>query len=99
MKVQVHYDTAATTANQIETYMNCRKCVAELPDGVSPKEYARTQIGVLHDGRLQVWCNRHECNVAVLSMKAVRSQQRKSATHAHGEEKCAVCDAAFPDIK
>jgi hypothetical protein len=97
MKIQVHYNTAADVPDQIETFMHCGKCLRELPPDTSPKEYARTQIGVLADGRLQVWCNRHECNVAVLSMTAVPTTTKTKPTvkHAHGEEACAICDSAF----
>jgi hypothetical protein len=50
----------------ITTYFHCGKCLEELPDGVSPKEYARTQVGLTDDGQIQIWCNRHNCNVGVL---------------------------------
>jgi hypothetical protein len=55
--------------NQIEVFLHCRLCLEEFKAGVpeargkSPKEYADTQAGWTKQG-LQVWCNRHEVNVA-----------------------------------
>ena len=48
--------------NQIQAYLHCVKCLDEIPDGVSPQEYAMTQAGWTPQG-MQVWCNRHNCNV------------------------------------
>lgn len=53
--------------NNIEMYFNCTSCINEMPDDVSPAEYANTQMGFTKDGKIQVWCNRHNINVAVLS--------------------------------
>lgn len=47
---------------QITAYMHCKQCLDELPDGVSPKDWARTQTGWTPRG-IQIWCNRHEINV------------------------------------
>ena len=70
-RVQTRYDANAERENEIESYVHCGKCIAEWKanfEGVlSPKDYARTQTGITADGSLQVWCNRHECNVAVIS--------------------------------
>ena len=48
--------------NEILAYLHCGKCLDELPKGTSPKEWAKTQAGWTEHG-LQIWCNRHECNV------------------------------------
>ena len=74
--VQVHYDTAMDKPEQMDPVMHCQRCLNEWRNGVdendeliepqSPKDYARLQIGIHPEG-LQVWCNRHECNVAVIS--------------------------------
>lgn len=54
--------------NQIEMYLHCSLCLQEweadpkIKTVMSPAEYARTQSGWTKQG-LQVWCNRHECNV------------------------------------
>ena len=47
----------------LSTYMHCGRCIAEIPEGMSPQEYSDLSVGFSTIG-LQVWCNRHECNVA-----------------------------------
>lgn len=51
-----------TNENVINAYIHCTKCLEELPGGVSPMEYSRTQAGFTPEG-IQVWCNRHDANV------------------------------------
>ena len=46
----------------IEQYLHCGKCLDEIPDGLSPQEWASLEVGWTVLG-LQVWCNRHNCNV------------------------------------
>ncbi len=52
----------------IVAYIHCGKCLdeylnnEELKSKISPKDYAKTQCGWTKEG-LQVWCNRHNCNV------------------------------------
>jgi hypothetical protein len=48
--------------NQIEMYFHCGRCLSEKPAGVSPKEWAQTEVGFTKIG-LQVWCKRHDCNI------------------------------------
>ena len=48
--------------NHIRMYMHCRRCIAELPYGESPADYARLEVGFTQRG-WQVWCNRHDLNV------------------------------------
>lgn len=47
---------------EINAYLHCGKCLDELPDGVTPADYSNTQAGFTDQG-LQVWCNRHNCNI------------------------------------
>jgi hypothetical protein len=54
-----------TTEKQIVTYFHCRKCLVEMPAGTSPSEWARLEMGLTETG-LQVWCVRHDINVALL---------------------------------
>lgn len=49
------------------SYLHCRKCVASLPRGKSMRQYARAQVGLNKDGQFEVWCNRHDISVAVLT--------------------------------
>ncbi len=46
----------------IQLYLHCGKCLDELPPDTSPEEYSRTQAGWTEEG-IQIWCNRHQCNV------------------------------------
>ena len=48
--------------NQIVHHMHCRQCIDELPSGHSPASWAKYTVGWTELG-LQVWCERHECNV------------------------------------
>ena len=53
---------ALTNENEIIMYMHCGKCLDEMPDDISPRDFADTQTGWTEKG-LQVWCNRHKCNI------------------------------------
>jgi hypothetical protein len=50
------------TQNEIKVFFHCKKCLEEIPDGVSPREWVRMEVGYTELG-LQVWCTRHEENV------------------------------------
>ena len=52
-----------------EAYMNCGRCLMELPYGKSPKEWARQQVAFTKDGSIQVRCTRHDLNIATLSFE------------------------------
>lgn len=73
-KVQAIHDTDPATPNQIEAYMHCATCLEEwlarYRGVMAPKDYARTQAGITEDGRIQVWCNRHDCNVDLMTFRA-----------------------------
>lgn len=55
-----------TNENNIIAYLHCGKCLEEWKANhkgkISPKDFARTQSGWTKEG-LQVWCNRHNCNI------------------------------------
>lgn len=48
--------------NNILMYLHCGLCLDEIPEGISPMDWSKSQVGWTKEG-LQVWCNRHECNV------------------------------------
>ena len=48
--------------NEIVRFIHCKKCLDEIPSGVSPREYAQVEVGFTVPG-VQVWCKRHEVNV------------------------------------
>jgi hypothetical protein len=52
----------------LEKYMHCGRCDAELPNGVSPREYANFEVGVTNDGKLVVRCVRHDLLLLTLKL-------------------------------
>ena len=48
--------------NDIVAYRHCEKCLAEIPPGTSPQEWARIEFGHTMRG-IQIWCTRHNCNI------------------------------------
>jgi hypothetical protein len=48
--------------HEIGAFIHCGLCLAELPDGTSPRDRARIEIGWTVRG-FQAWCVRHECNI------------------------------------
>jgi len=59
---------------EIEFFWSCSKCLEEvkhLPDQ-SPSEYARLNIGPTKNG-IQIWCVRHDCNVANLDLNELKT--------------------------
>ena len=53
---------------EVSFWMHCKECIKEVPVGMSPKEYSRQQAGITEDGRIVVWCNRHEMEVGVFAL-------------------------------
>jgi len=51
-----------TNKLSIGLYLQCALCLEEIPDGVSPEEFAEQSVGWTELG-LQVWCSRHKCNI------------------------------------
>jgi len=58
--------TVPSEDNEIKAFIHCRECLKELPEGMSPRDYARLEVGVTPEG-IQVWCKRHEVNVVHIS--------------------------------
>ena len=44
-------------------FIDCSRCLENLPKDKSPAEYANTQMGFTEKG-FQIWCNRHNLDVA-----------------------------------
>jgi len=59
--------------NQIKGYMHCAECMKELrrgdgiPDGITAQEYQSIEVGLTDIG-VQVWCKRHDMEVAHIPM-------------------------------
>lgn len=76
-------------ADGIEVYFHCGNCVDDRPVGESPKEWGRTQTGMLPNGRLRVWCNRCDIPVATLTLSDGEKEMLMNHFMMHG---CAHCD-------
>ena len=44
---------------RIDNYFHCKSCLEQIPDDVSPRDWARINVGFTQLG-LQVWCARHD---------------------------------------
>ena len=62
----------------IGAYMHCRRCLSERPADESPNSYARLAVGMTKEG-LQIWCNRHECNVMHVHFQGIRHPANMTA--------------------
>ena len=49
-------------SERIKAYMHCHLCLLERPQDITPRQWARLNIGWTEEG-LQVWCVRHDLNV------------------------------------
>lgn len=51
-------------------YMHCRKCLSEIPKGVSPREWAHLEVSATQGDKpmITVHCVRHEMLVAQLPL-------------------------------
>ena len=81
--------------NYIYRFMHCSLCIAELPPETSPREYAHNEVGILRNGDIQVWCIRHEKNVAIFDMETsqILTDPDVEPTEVESLEDCAQCQA------
>ena len=68
-------DREIPVTNEILAYFQCKLCTQELPEGQSPSEWTRFNVGWTKLG-LQVWCTRHEwqCHPRRFSRPEIASQ-------------------------
>lgn len=57
--------------NEIKMFQHCALCLAELPEGTSPRDWARLEMGWTRRG-FQVWCSRHEANVVHVDFEGAK---------------------------
>ena len=72
--------------NNIELFLHCKKCIESRPDGISPKDYQEIGCGWTKQG-LQVWCNRHDCNVLHVDFEGQKHPADLSAADREGANK------------
>lgn len=49
-------------------FMLCTRCIADKPDGTLLAEHARLAVGITAEGKLRVWCHRHNVSLADLDL-------------------------------
>lgn len=66
----------------IGLYLHCGKCIEELQQDSktrqSPADFARLAVGFTDRG-IQIWCNRHECNVMHMDLQGQKHPVNASA--------------------
>lgn len=62
----------------IFSYLHCGKCLDELPEDKSPREYASLEVGFSKLG-IQIWCKRHECNVVHIDFQGQKHPANTTA--------------------
>jgi hypothetical protein len=65
--IVIEPDSNRNRPNGITAFMHCQRCVEEMPGDTSPSDWARLAVGLQADGTIQVWCERHQCNVAIFN--------------------------------
>lgn len=60
-----------TNQKAIRSYIHCGKCEESCPSTMSVKDWSQFEIGFTSDG-IQIWCRRHNCNVAHFDLKGAR---------------------------
>lgn len=73
-RIQAVYDTSSDVPDTGHQFMHCAKCLSERPEDQTPREWARQQLSVLGDGRLQLRCTRHDLNIATIRFEAVEAR-------------------------
>ncbi len=72
--------------SSIVSFMHCKKCMEELPEGISPRDWQRNEAGFTAEG-MQVWCVRHKLNVIHIDFEGQKhpaispSSSRSLQTH------------------
>jgi hypothetical protein len=84
--------------NKIEMYMHCMRCLDECPEGVSPGDWARLNIGKTDNG-LQVWCVRHDVNVAAFDFRGPNVVFEGEDESWDDPVECAGCGAVHAAVK
>lgn len=69
--------------NEIGSFMTCKECFESLPNGVSPREWGRIEVGYTPKG-IQVWCVRHERNVLHLDFLGQKMAYADMDVNEHG---------------
>ncbi len=76
MAVDIHVDGSEGVPDQGTQYLHCGRCLDEWKESFegtcSPKDYARQQVALTKTG-IQVWCTRHDVNVALFEFAETKT--------------------------
>jgi hypothetical protein len=64
--------------NEIKMYFHCKRCLAEKPPDISPRDWAATEAGFTPQG-IQIWCKRHEINIMHMDFEGQKHPANASA--------------------
>ncbi len=77
LRVEAHVDASPDIPDQGERYLHCPRCLDEWEESFqgscTPQQYARQQVAITKEGQIQTWCTRHDQNVCMFTLRAVRS--------------------------
>lgn len=68
---------SVSSLNEIDQFLHCGRCLDEWKENTkiktkqSPRDYSKLSIGFTKSG-LQVWCNRHQCNVVHIDFQGIQ---------------------------
>lgn len=68
-RVQIVHDTNRNTPDLGGSYCHCGQCLDERPSDISPRDFARQQLSIAPDGRLQLRCTRHDLNITTMTFE------------------------------
>ena len=81
-------------AQSVVQYLHCGKCMHEIPGGleaptIAPRDWADLSVGWTRWG-LQIWCNRHECNVVHIDFEGNKHPADMTVPKSRAKPKLAV---------
>tara|TARA_R100001082_G_scaffold108443_1_gene83676 strand:+ start:980 stop:1231 length:252 start_codon:yes stop_codon:yes gene_type:complete len=57
------------TSDIVISYLHCKTCIDELPNGKSPRDYVRNEVAINDDNQMLIGCTRHNKTVAVFTLR------------------------------
>ena len=78
-------ETVDSSDHHIEVHLFCKRCLDEVPENMSPEEYAQVEIGWTPWG-MQVWRLRHNTNVLHVNYQGHEHPMVTTAKEIAGKE-------------
>lgn len=70
VKITNHDSFSSYESDDGVIYVHCRQCLAELPVGQSPSDYASLEVVILQGHYVGVGCKRHKAPVSLFKLAA-----------------------------